>query len=298
MNYLTLRKISIKILARVREADYHNPESVPQAKINEARDTFITALETFAECLPKQTKRIQIVNGVENSRILTNPQNSFYNNRVNILSFSAKVNDCCKNIEEQEEIIRMQEKILKLQEKLKELKDLLFILDPIEDAEEIAITEQKIEIVNNEITTLQKNIENLINNKDSVDYPFGILHLKTVQKNPSYYGEYLIQTMYTERFQGIDCYAWCQRSDRELMKIGYFDGYLELVGRFKEFNYLDSATLDKELDLDFKFIEPLISIASYDYAKRFLKKDVIEFLKVFKDEAIDQLYKLNVGYNN
>lgn len=295
MNYLTLKKISIKILARVREADYSNPESVPQAKINEARDAFITALETFAECLPKQVKRIQIVNGIENSRIPNNL--NFLNNRVNILSFSSKVNDCCKNIQEQEEIVRMQEKILKLQEKLKELKDLLFTLDPIEDAEERAIVEQKIEIVQNEIQTLKTKITNLIENKDSVDYSFGILHLKTVQRIPNHMDRYLIQTMYTEILPAIDCYAWCQRSDRELMKIGYFDGYLEMVGRFKDFDYCDSSTLDKELDLDFKFIEPLISIAAYDYAKRFLRKDLIEFLKIFKDEAIDQLYKLNVGYN-
>ena len=104
MNYLTLRKVSLKILSRVREADYANYESTPQAKINEARNVFITVLEMFAECLPKQIKRIKIVNGVENA-MLCDPFKTRINNRMNILSFSSKLNDCCKNIEEQEEMI-------------------------------------------------------------------------------------------------------------------------------------------------------------------------------------------------
>lgn len=302
MNYLTLRKVSLKILSRVREADYANYESTPQAKINEARDVFITVLEMFAECLPKQIKRIKIVNGVENA-MFCKPFNTRINNRMNILSFSSKLNDCCKNIEEQEEIARSQEKIIKLNQKLKDLEELLADLDPINDAEEKAIIESKILIVQNEITHLNKHIQKLQNNRDLVDYNFDILSLRTVKLisasdllfNSNFY---LSWVPYTEfEYPMRDCYSWCALNDRQFMKLGHFEGYIELIGRFKEFNYYDSASLEKELALNFKFMEPLITIAAYEYAKRFLKKADIEFLKAFSDEAIAQLRKLDVGYN-
>jgi hypothetical protein len=301
MNYLTLRKISLKILSRVREADYANYESTPQAKINEARDVFITVLEMFAECLPKQIKRIKIVNGVENA-MFCDPFQTRINNRINILSFSSKLNDCCKNIEEQEEIARSQEKIIKLNQKLKDLQELLLTLDPIADAEERAIIESKIEIIQKEIAHLKNHILKLQNNKDLVDYNFDILSLRTIKllhTNNLMSNFYLSWIPYTEfEYPMRDCYSWCALNDRQFMKLGHFEGYIELVGRFKEFNYYDSASLERELDLDFKFIEPLITIGAYEYAKRFLKKADIELLKAFADEAIAQLRKLDVGYNN
>jgi hypothetical protein len=235
MNYLTLRKVSLKILTRVREADYSNYESTPQAKINEARDVFITILEMFAECLPKQVKRIKIVNGIANSA-------NNHTNGLNILTFSSKFNRCCQ----------------------------------IDD-----------EVAKRSASEAKRS-----------DYDFDILSLATV-KYLTAPNIYLSWVPFTE-FQYLlkHCYSWCSLTDRQLFKICDFEGELELIGRFRTFNYYDSDSLEKELDLDFKFIEPLITISAYEYAKRFLKKADIEFLKAFSDEAIAQLRKLDVGYNN
>lgn len=221
MSTLTLRKIALKILTRVREADYNNMDSTPIAKIEAAKDVFITCFEMFSETLPKQMKTIQLIRGIDSTSY------------ENILLFSSRAkSDCCDTMENY-----------------------------------------------------------------SIDYNFDILSLAQVRLKTIYNKiEYLSYAPFYEELYPYT-YSWSVLSDRQILKTKHFDGELILFGRFKDFDYCDTRNIDKELNLDFRFLEPLLAICAYEYAKRFLKKADIEFLKAFADEGIEQLRKNNVGFN-
>lgn len=215
---LTLRKIALKILTRVREADYNNIDSTPVAKIEAAKDVFITCYEMFSETLPKQMKSINVVTG----------KNATH--KENFLIFSSRgESDCCND----------------------------------EDSE--------------------------------IDYHFDILSLSHVRADFGYV-DYLSYVPFHEKLYPYT-YSWCVLTDRQVLKLQYFSGKMILYGRFKDFDYCDTRNLDRELNLDFRFLEPLLAICAYEYAKRFLKKADIEFLKAFADEGIAQLRKNNIGFN-
>lgn len=129
--------------------------------------------------------------------------------------------------------------------------------------------------------------------RKEVDFKFDILSLSHVSHN----GVKLYQDDFNQgnsKYIHAGAYKFAVRADRQIIYLNNGYSEIELLGRFAEFDICSVDSNQEILDLPIRYIDPIIKIAGYEFAKSINKMSVLEALKATRNEAIDQLKKIRL----